>query len=211
MIIPGSEHLTRLLHIIGQSLLIPCILGLLSFLIFSFVELGGFTAEIRIRKREKFSQWEEILQQIIETTNKLQLIKESDLPLIFKEIALHFLNIKYVSRDIKKVMARKLLEQQEFKMMKSLEKTEIIAKLGPILGLIGTLIPLGPGLAALSQGNVNELAKAIMVAFDTTVAGLAAGGIAYFITKIRRRWYEEQLSDLEALLEVLVEVKEDVR
>jgi biopolymer transport protein ExbB/TolQ len=71
---------------------------------------------------------------------------------------------------------------------------------------MGTLIPLGPGLAALSAGNIQGLAEAIIIAFDTTVVGLAAGGIAFLISRVRKRWYEEHLSTLEAVAESLLEV-----
>lgn len=50
-----------------------------------------------------------------------------------------------------------------------------MAKLSPMLGLMGTLIPLGPGLAALGDGDVKILSTAMSVAFDTTVLGLLSG------------------------------------
>lgn len=71
-----------------------------------------------------------------------------------------------------------------------LEVTDLLARSGPILGLMGTLIPLGPGLTALGSGNIDILATALTVAFDTTVIGLLIGLVAYGIGRIRRRWYE---------------------
>ncbi|MBC7099948.1 MotA/TolQ/ExbB proton channel family protein, partial [Candidatus Bipolaricaulota bacterium] len=66
--------------------------------------------------------------------------------------------------------------------------------------------PLGPGLIALGQGDMGRLAESLLVAFDTTVIGLAAGGIAFTISRVRKRWYEDYLSVLEALMEGLLEV-----
>tara|TARA_R110001599_G_scaffold34184_1_gene109617 strand:- start:575 stop:1024 length:450 start_codon:yes stop_codon:yes gene_type:complete len=71
-----------------------------------------------------------------------------------------------------------------------LERADLLARSGPILGLMGTLIPLGPGLAALGSGNIDILATALTVAFDTTVVGLLVGLVAYLIGRVRRRWYE---------------------
>ncbi|MBC7106826.1 MAG: MotA/TolQ/ExbB proton channel family protein, partial [Firmicutes bacterium] len=82
-----------------------------------------------------------------------------------------------------------------------LEKTDLIARLGPAFGLMGTLIPLGPGLAALGRGDVEALAAAVTVAFDTTVVGLICGSGAYVISRVRRRWYEADLNALELYLE----------
>lgn len=72
-----------------------------------------------------------------------------------------------------------------------LEITDLLTRSGPILGLMGTLIPLGPGLTALGNGNIDILATALTVAFDTTVVGLLIGLITYSIGRIRRRWYEQ--------------------
>ena len=73
---------------------------------------------------------------------------------------------------------------------KRLERVDLLARSGPILGLMGTLIPLGPGLTALGNGNIDILATALTVAFDTTVVGLLIGLIAYILGRVRRRWYE---------------------
>lgn len=74
--------------------------------------------------------------------------------------------------------------------MKRLERVDLLARSGPILGLMGTLIPLGPGLSAMSQGHLDQLATAITVAFDTTVIGLLVGLLGFLLGRIRRRWYE---------------------
>jgi len=65
---------------------------------------------------------------------------------------------------------------------------------------------MGPSLAVLGAGDITGLANAIIIAFDTTVVGLAAGGIAYVISKVRKRWYEDNLTTLETLCESVLEV-----
>nr|WP_318526207.1 hypothetical protein [Methanobrevibacter arboriphilus] len=73
---------------------------------------------------------------------------------------------------------------------------------------MGTLIPMGPGLAALGSGDVTALSQAIIVAFDTTVVGIGAGAVAYLVSKIRRRWYDDYLSNLDALSDAILEYME---
>jgi len=78
-----------------------------------------------------------------------------------------------------------------------LERADLLARIPPMLGLMATIIPLGPGLAALGQGNPAQLASAVTVAFDATVLGLVAGIGGLVVSKLRRRWYEEALEAME--------------
>ena len=82
---------------------------------------------------------------------------------------------------------------------KRLEIIDLLARSGPILGLMGTLIPLGPGLTALGTGNIDILATALTVAFDTTVVGLLIGLLAYAMGRVRRRWYEQAWQSITTL------------
>jgi len=80
---------------------------------------------------------------------------------------------------------------------KRIERADFITRLAPMLGLMGTLIPLGPGLAALGDGDVKILSSAMSVAFDTTVLGLLCGLIGFVISRLRRRWYDKALTIME--------------
>jgi biopolymer transport protein ExbB/TolQ len=80
-----------------------------------------------------------------------------------------------------------------------IERADMLARVGPMLGLAGTLIPLGPGLAALGRGEMSGLARAVTVAFDTTVLGLLVGMIGFIVGRLRRRWYDQVLERMEAV------------
>ena len=90
-------------------------------------------------------------------------------------------------------------------MLKVTSKTDLLVRLGPIFGLLGTLIPLGPGLSALGTGDIAVLAQSLTIAFDTTVTGLSAGALAYVISKFKKQWYESDLIVLETLAEAELE------
>jgi small-conductance mechanosensitive channel len=79
-----------------------------------------------------------------------------------------------------------------------IERADLLARVSPMLGLMGTLIPLGPGLAALGRGELEILAQAVIVAFDTTVLGLFVGIVGFVLGRFRRRWYDGVLDVLEA-------------
>jgi hypothetical protein len=92
--------------------------------------------------------------------------------------------------------------QVERRARKRLERCDLIARLGPILGLMGTLIPLGPGLAALGDGDIQLLSVAMRVAFDATVLGLLGGMGGFVLGRLRRRWYDELLDSMPREQEV---------
>lgn len=80
---------------------------------------------------------------------------------------------------------------------KRIERTDFLTRIAPMLGLMGTLIPLGPGLSALGEGDLGVLTTAMSVAFDTTVLGLLVGIIGFVAGRLRRRWYEQTLTLME--------------
>lgn len=81
--------------------------------------------------------------------------------------------------------------------VRRIERTDFLTRIAPMLGLMGTLIPLGPGLSALGEGDLMILTTAISVAFDTTVLGLLVGIIGFVAGRLRRRWYEQTISIME--------------
>ncbi len=97
----------------------------------------------------------------------------------------------------------KCLDDLRLAMDRKLDRLLLLVRLGPMLGLAGTLIPLGPGLLALSGGDVAALSRYLVVAFGSTVLGLLVSGVAFFLRTQRRAWYQQDLSDLEFLLDRL--------
>lgn len=88
---------------------------------------------------------------------------------------------------------------------------DVISKLGPMLGLMGTLIPLGPGIVALGLGDTVTLSNSLLIAFDTTVCGMLAACVAIVVNKVRSRWYERYLSTLDALTTAVLEKADEAR
>lgn len=206
--VPGSEILTSGLNMIAQSLQIPVIIFLVIFAFFAIVTLGSLIAEYTSRKKVTPDALEKLIYSISKATSRdelMNVIKNAKLYENQKVILVKILRADSLTADTRETLARKLIEFEETKLGKTIERTDIVTRIGPTLGLMGTLIPMGPGLAALGAGDVNTLANAIIVAFDTTVVGIGAGAVGYFVSKIRRRWYEEDLSNLDALCDALLD------
>jgi biopolymer transport protein ExbB/TolQ len=212
--IPGSDILGEVLHVVSQSLLIPVMVVLLAFLVYSIIEVGGLISEYSSRIKVDTDQVKIIIKGISRVGTPEDIcgvIDGTELPVdhknVLKEVALN-LDMAPKARE---AFARKLVEEEELKAEKRIEKTDIIGKVGPAIGLMGTLIPLGPGMSALGAGDIQSLSQHLLIAFDAAVIGMATAAIGYTISKIRRRWYEEQISTLDTLAESILEVLTDVK
>ena len=95
------------------------------------------------------------------------------------------------------IAVEKRLDEVEAEMTREVDATSLLSRIGPMLGLAGTLIPLGPALKGMASGDVGELAENLIVAFTTTVVGLAIAGPCYWISVTRRRWYDGDLREME--------------
>jgi biopolymer transport protein ExbB/TolQ len=97
----------------------------------------------------------------------------------------------------------KALADFDFASLRRLERTRVLVRAGPALGLMGTLIPLAPALAGLAEGDVAQLSRNLRVAFSVTVLGLVVGAVAFAISLVRDRLYGQDLSDLEFVVATL--------
>jgi biopolymer transport protein ExbB/TolQ len=91
----------------------------------------------------------------------------------------------------------KRLAEYDYLSLRRLERTRILVRMGPALGLMGTLIPLSPALAGLADGDIATLTDNLRVAFSVTVAGLMIGAFAFGISLVRDRLYAQDYSDVE--------------
>ena len=98
----------------------------------------------------------------------------------------------------------RLLQSFEVELIKALDKVRFAIRVGPALGLMGTLIPMGMALASLAQGNMPEMAGRMVTAFTTAVVGLGCSVVAYLISLVKERWVREDLREMEFLSELLL-------
>ena len=137
------------------------------------------------------------------------IIKNSGLLVKQKRLLLGITLHEKLSDEMLENYAVSLMENYNQDLDWNLRKTELIAKLGPTFGLLGTLIPLGPGIIALSQGDTATLSYSLLAAFDTTVIGLISGSICTVISMIRRRWYDKDRIMLTVILEAVLEKEKE--
>ena len=206
--IPGGEFLTGSLDVISQSLTIPVLIILLVIVIATIILLGGAIAEYTSRKKVPVGTIRDLIYDInsAASVDALQgVIEGAAIPKSQKKVLTEIASSSSLDNNTREALARKLVEYEEEKIDKTLQKTDIITRVGPTLGLMGTLIPMGPGLAALGAGDVNTLAQSLTVAFNTTIVGIGSGALCYVVGKIRSSWYDRYLSDLDALSDAVLD------
>lgn len=94
-----------------------------------------------------------------------------------------------------------VLLTREEKVKRTLVPSRMLVKVGPSLGLIGTLIPMGSSLASLAAGNLEAMAGQMVIAFTTTIVGLATGTLAYVVAAVRQNWVNETVNEQRYLAE----------
>ena len=114
-----------------------------------------------------------------------------------------------LTAEMRQALADRLVEEEQSRLERIVKLSDLLAKLGPIFGLLGTLIPLGPGIIALGQGDTYTLSQSLLTAFDTTVAGLISAAVAMVISSVRKGWYANYMSILETLADCVLEVEND--
>ena len=158
----GTNILTSTLDLVSQSLQIPVIIFLLIFAIGAIILLGGLIREFRHRKTVSNVEMKTLINSISNAKSQdeiLNIIESSDIPNSMKN---DLMEITDTDLDLESriALAKKLVNSREKKLEKRLSYTDIITRIGPTLGLMGTLIPMGPGLAALGSGDIVTLSNA---------------------------------------------------
>lgn len=185
---------SEILFIVSNGLMIPVILLLLYFLVKAIWILLGLYGQIKVQ-REISSTLKALVRDysdecIKDTQIKLQATGESIVSEYLKRIIEH----KYDSRYCEHELADFQVEVQ-----KILAKYRMLVKFGPMLGLMGTLIPMGPALVGLGLGDISSMAYNMQVAFATTVIGMLVSGIGLCALQLNQRYYAGYLNDLEFL------------
>lgn len=180
---------------------------LIVMLIISLIMVGGLIAEM-IQRKYLTVKAASVIDAIKKGDNDLTtIIKNSALLPKQKRLLLELTIHNSLSNEMKENFAASLLDNYNQNLDYTIKKSDLIIKLGPTFGLLGTLIPLGPGIIALSQGDTATLSNSLLAAFDTTVIGLIAASICTVISMIRKRWYSKDRVMLTLIMEAVLEAE----
>lgn len=202
-----SENVNNILRAIISNLQTPVVMILLVLMVATVIVAGTFVFEFFIEHRKLKAD----IPRLIETMNRAKANELTDLIdknklLPRQKKALHrLIETDEMDGDTREIYASQLLFEEEEHYQKYLRWPQMISKLGPMFGLLGTLVPLGPGLMALGQGDTQALSQSLLTAFDTTAAGVVIAAIALVIAQMRKQWYRRYSQALESMMEVILD------
>lgn len=186
---------------VAEALRYPVLILALAALALVLVEAGAFAVEILQRRRRDTARLERVAEtarsaldggDVKTARNALREVAWSGAMAGTLELIVDRIRGSGGADRVAKALA-----DFDFASLRRLERTRVLVRAGPALGLMGTLIPLAPALAGLADGDVDELSRNLRVAFSVTVLGLLVGAVAFAISLVRDRLYGQDLSDLE--------------
>ena len=192
------EIISDILYWISTGLLVPVIVALILLFLRSLLLIGSFFGQY-LAIRKSAAQIRKALTGI--SSENIDSVT-ANLPKKSDMLVVSFVK-KMIENKDNYAEVKRLLAEFEIAADKDLATCKILSKLGPMLGLMGTLIPMGPALAGLASGDIESMARNMQVAFATTVTGLVAAAIGYVTQQVKQRWYLQDMTNLEYLSDIL--------
>ena len=194
------KSLSDILFIISNGLLIPVIILLLYLAARSILILFNYYNDYKQKKRIAG-----VFKQLIQNYSPEELeIAEAGLDgdrnnyvaSCFRDLLSHRSDTIYCEH---------LLSDFQVDIQKQLSRYRALIKFGPMLGLMGTLIPMGPALVGLASGDIVTMAYNMQVAFATTVVGMAVAAIGLVTLQMNKRFYARSFNDLDFVFRKITE------
>ena len=194
------DTISEILFWVANSLLIPDIMALLLLFVRSLLLVGSFYNHF-ITKQKNDKLLNNLIQDL--SAEKVENLK-SILPQKDNSLYIKYLR-RLLSREPSEAYSEYLISNFETEADKDLSISKILAKIGPVLGLIGTLIAMSPALVNLSSGDVSGMAYNMQIVFATTVIGLVVSMVGLITLQFKQRWYLQESNHLFYISQILIE------
>ena len=197
--------LTNTMHLLSSSLMIPVIVILIALVVVMVVIIGMFIAEVFTEHRYYRFSLPRLVDDLQGCENTQDVVRASGLLGRQKKALIEILRPPEASAAERESLAVNVVAEEQARFDLRVKVTDLIAKIAPMFGLMGTLIPLGPGIVAIGEGDTTVLANSLLIAFDTTVLGLIVAAVALLISTVRKAWYAKYMAAFESAAEIVLE------
>ena len=202
-----DTYLADILHDIARGLLGPTMVLIILLILVSLFFFGQIIVEYFTERRHFKQNMPAIVNDINNASygNVTNVVAESRLLRFQKAPLITVSRNMGLPEEPLFALAQIEINKAEKHYKRRLAWTDTISKIAPLLGLMGTLIPLGPGIVALGQGDTLGLSRSLLLAFDATVCGLVCAILALVVSRIRSGWYTEYIEVLESVMSCVVD------
>lgn len=160
---------------ISDLLLAPILLAILFVFFFGFYSLG------------------QVAMQAAQRNNNRSKFKQAD---INKQVA------GFDLQNFQATNEKADFDAVEVFAFKRLEFLKLVTKVAPMLGLIATMIPMGPALKSLADGNIQGISENLSIAFTGVIFALVAASLTFVAVSIKKRWLAQDLLVAKERLEM---------
>ena len=197
--------LIDVMHTLASSLEVPVIVILIALVVIMVVILGMLIAELFTEHRYFRLSLPQLIDDLKTSSDPARIIRESGMLGRQKNTLLELLSHPQATPADRESLAVNLVAEEQAIYDGRVKVTDLIAKVAPMLGLMGTLIPLGPGIVSIGSGDTELLSESLLIAFDTTVLGLIVSAVALCVSAVRKSWYVKYMAAFEAAAECVLE------
>lgn len=203
----GELYLKDILHLAAQNLMVPVMVVLVALVAYALFCIGSVIVEYGTERRFFRAHMPTVINSIHDAPYEKigEVIGGASLLKSQKAALVMVANNMGLPDDDLFALAKTQISKLDDRYQGIVGRNDLVTKIAPMMGLMATLIPLGPGIVAMGQGDVSTLSQSLLIAFDGTVTGLVAGVVSMCVSKIRKRWYAKYSTSMEALMTCLLE------
>lgn len=194
------EAISKVLFWVANSLLIPDIIILLFLFARSLLLIGSFYNQFMV-KRKNDKELNDKIKNL--NSSNIESLKNS-LPEKDNSLFTRYMR-DLLTTPPSEAYSDFMISNFENEAEKDTSLSKLLAKMGPVLGLIGTLIAMSPALVGLSTGDISGMAYNMQVVFATTVVGLVVSAVGLVTLQFKQRWYAKDVNNLDYVSRILTE------
>lgn len=199
------EIISKVLFWVANSLLIPDIIILLFLFARSLLLIGSFYNQFMVKRKNDKELNDKIKGLSFSNIESLR----SSLPEKDNSLFTRYLR-DLLTTSPSEAYSDFLISNFENEAEKDASLSKLLAKMGPVLGLVGTLIAMSPALVGLSTGDISGMAYNMQVVFATTVVGLVVSAVGLVTLQFKQRWYAKDVNNLDYVSRILTEKGEQI-
>jgi len=173
------ENLEHIMFELSAVFLAPVLILLMLLFAYSLFAIGGFSVQ-SLQRRKHHARY-------------MQFIRDPSLSVSPKTLRAFPLATLFHSTKNPQALTK---DQLDVAALEELETVRMVSRLAPMLGLIATMVPMGPALKSLADGNVQGISENLIVAFSAVIFGLLVASITFWIATIKKRWLANELVNL---------------